>query len=83
MFKVKNSIPPRVFHQVFLLIDHVYRTRVSHNSFKIFDFNLKLTHFAVGFRGPTIWNEFLTQIEKCYTNIDVFKNKIKKNSKFF
>ena len=77
MFKVKNSITPRVFNQAFSLIDHLYPTRFFNNSFKICDFNLKLTCFAIGFRGPTIWNKFLTQSEKCYTSIDEFKNKIK------
>ena len=59
MFKVKNSITPRVFNQAFSLIDHLYPTRFFNNSFKICDFNLKLTCFAIGFRGPTIWNLFL------------------------
>ena len=77
MFKVKNSITPRVFNQVFSLIDHLYPTGFSDNSFKTCDFNLKLTRFAIGFRGPTIWSEFLMQSEKCYTKIDVFKSKIK------
>ena len=77
MFKVKNSITPRVFNEAFSFIDHLYPTRFSHNSFKICDFNLKLTHFAIAFRGPTIWNKFITQSEKCYTSIDEFKNKIK------
>ena len=77
MFKVKNSITPSVFNQVFSLIDYLYLTGFSDNSFKICDFNLKLTRFAIGFRGPTIWNKFLTQSEKCYTSIDEFKNKIK------
>ena len=77
IFAVKNSITPRVYNQVFSLIDHLYPTRISDNSFKICDFNSKLTRFAIGFRGPTIWNKFLTESEKCYTSIDVFKNKIK------
>ena len=77
MFKVKNSITPRVFNQAFSLIDHLYPTRFSDNSFKICDFNLKLTRFAIGFRGPTIWNKFFTESEKCYTSIDVFQNKMK------
>ena len=75
MFKVKNSIIPRVFNQAFSLIDHLYPTRFSDNSFKICDFNLKLTRFEIGFRGPRIWNKFLTQSEKYYTSIDEFKNK--------
>ena len=51
IFAVKNSITPRVFNQVFSLIDHLYPTN---NSFKVCDFNLKLTRFAIGFRGSTI-----------------------------
>ena len=72
MFKVKNRITPRVFNQAFSLKDHLYPTRFFDNSFKICDFNLKLTR-------QTIWNKFLTQREKCYTSIEEFKNKIKGN----
>ena len=77
MFRVKNSITPRVFIQVFSLIDHLYPTRFSDNKFKICDFNLKMRRFATGFRVPTIWNKFLTESEKRYTSIDVFKNNTK------
>ena len=65
MFKVNNSITPRVFSHVFSLMDHLYPTRFFDNSFKIYDFNLKLTRFAIAYRGPTIWNKFLTESEKC------------------
>ena len=71
MFKVKNSIIPRAFNQVFLLRDHLYPTRFSDNVFKICDFNLKLTRFAIRF------NKFITDSEKSYTSIAVFKRKIK------
>ena len=77
MFKVKNSIIPRAFNQVFSLTDHLYPTRFSSNSFQISDFNLKLTRFASAFRGQTIWNKFLMESEKSYTSIDLFKSKIK------
>ena len=63
MFIVKNSIIPRAFNQVFPLIDHLYPTQFFDNSFKICHFNLKLTHFAIGFRGTTMWNEFLAKSE--------------------
>ena len=56
---VKSNIIPRAFNEVFSTIDHIYQTRFSDGSFKICDFNLKLTIFAVGFRGPTIRNKFL------------------------
>ena len=78
MFSVKNSIIPRAFNQVFSLIDHLYPIRFSDNSFKICDFDLKLTRFAIGFRGPTIWNKFLTKSERSYTSIAVFKIRSKK-----
>ena len=77
MFEVKNSITPSVFNKVFLLTDHIYPTRFSGNSFKICDFNLNLMRFAIGFRGPAISNNFLTECEESYTSISVFKNKIK------
>ena len=77
MFKVKNNITPRLFNQTFSLIGHLCPTKFSDNSFKICDFDLKLVSFAIGFRGPTIWNKFLTQSERCYTSIDEFKNKLK------
>ena len=77
MLKVKNSKTPRVFNQVFSLTDHLYPTRFSDSSFKTCDFNLKLTRFPIGFRGPTIWNKFFTESEKCCSSIDVFKNKMK------
>ena len=65
MFKVKNSVNSRVFSHVFLLKDHLYPTKFSDNSFKKCDFNLNITRFAVAFRGPTMWNKFLTESEKC------------------
>ena len=78
VFKAKNILIPRAFNQVFSKIDHIlYPTRFSDNSFKICGFNLKLTRFAIGFRGPAIWNNFLTGSEKSYTSIAVFKSKIK------
>ena len=83
IFKVKNSITLRVFNKAFSLIDHLYPTRFSDNSFKIFDLKLKLSRFAIGLRGLTIWNKFLTQSEKYYTSIDKFKNKIKEKILIF
>ena len=77
MFKVKNSIIPRAFNQVFSLTDHLYSTRFPDNSFKVCDFNWKLTRFVIGFSGPTIWNKFLTEREKIILASAVFENKIK------
>ena len=46
MFKIKNSIIPRAFNQVFSLTDHIYPTRFSDNSFKICDFQFKIDAFC-------------------------------------
>ena len=78
MFKVENSIIPRAFNQVFSLIDLSYPTRFFDNSFKICDFNLKLTRFAIGFRGPTIWNKLLTESEKSLLALLFLKTRSKK-----
>ena len=83
MFKVKSIIIPRAFKQVFSSTDHLNPTRFSDNSFKISDFNLKLTCFAIDFRGPTIGNNFFMESEKSYNSIDVFKNKIKEKILYF
>ena len=77
MFKAKNNIIPRAFMQTFSMIDHIYPTRFSYNSFKTCNFSLNLTRNAIGFGGPTIWNKFLTENEKSCTSIAVFKTKIK------
>ena len=74
IFKVKF---PRAINQVFPLIDPIYLTRFCYSIFKICDFNLKLTHFAIGCRGPKICNKFLTESEKSYTSIAEFENKVK------
>ena len=60
--------PPR-FNQVYSLIGHLYPRTFSNNSFK--------TRFAIGFRGTTMWIKCLTEGEKSYTSIAVFKNMIK------
>ena len=82
MFRVKNSKTFRVFNQLFSLIDHLYPTRFFVAVLKR-DFNLKLTRFPIVFRGPTIWNNFFTESEKCYSSIDVFKNKMKEKILYF
>ena len=64
-----STIPKAYYDQVFSLIDQIdqiYPTIFSDNSVKICDFNLKLTHFVIGFRGLAIWNKFPTESEVLY-----------------
>lgn len=58
------------------MISHLYPTRCSDNNLKMYNLKSKLPRFAISFRGPTVWNKFLTQSEKSYTSINVFKNNI-------
>ena len=82
IFIVKNSIIPRAFNQVFSLIDYIYPTKLSDNSFKICDFSLKLTRFAISFIGPTIGINFLPKVKSLLALL-YLKTRLKKNSKFF
>ena len=63
MFKVKNSTTPREFNRAFLLIDHLYPTRFSDNSFKICDFNLKLIRFQLVLEVQQYGINFLHKVE--------------------
>lgn len=58
MSMVKSNIVPREFNQVFSTIVHVYPAGFSHDNIKIYELNLKLTNFAIGFGRPPIWNNF-------------------------
>ena len=79
MFKAKNNIIPRAFMQTFYpTFYHIYPTRFSDNSFKTCNFNLNLTRNAIGFRGPTIRNKFLTENESLVLVLLYLKPKLKK-----
>ena len=46
-------------------------------------FQFKMIRFGIGFRGPTERNELLAENENPYTNIAVFKNKVKEKAIHF
>ena len=62
--KQHNKVLCWAFNKVFSLIDHIDPIRFSDNSFKICGFNLKLTRFAIGFRGPKIGKIFLRKVKR-------------------
>ena len=43
-------------------------------------FQFKMIRFGIDFRGPTERNELLAENENPYTNIAVFKNKVKEKA---
>ena len=75
MFKSKNKITPRVFHDMFKPIEHIYNTRHSKNNFMIPKTNLKISSFAIQHRGPLIWNQYLQNELKTLNSFSSFKTK--------
>ena len=77
MHKTRYGINPRIFLPRFREVDHQYPTRFSQNSFYYKRSACKTTSFAITFRGPTIWNNFLSQHEKSIPHLLSFLKQIK------
>ena len=77
MHKTKYGINPRIFLPKFREIDHQYPTRFSQNSFYYKRSACKTTSFAITLRGPTIWNNFLSQHEISIPHLLSFLKQIK------
>ena len=75
--KTKYGINPRIFLPKFREVDHQYPTRFSQNSFYYKKSACKTTSFAITLRGPTIWNNFLSQHEKSIPHLLSFLKQIK------
>lgn len=59
MAKRKAGIAPKHFDGNFQAISHRYPTRYSKDNYKIPKRNLKVSSYAINFRGPYLWNNFL------------------------
>ena len=77
MHKTKYGINPRIFLPKFREVDHQYPTRFSQNNFYYKRSACKTTSFAITLRGPTIWNNFLSQHEKSIPHLLSFLKQIK------
>ena len=77
MHKTKYGINPRIFLPIFREVDHLYPTRFSQNSFYYKRSACKTISFAITLRGPTIWNNFLSQHEKSIPHLLSFLKQIK------
>ena len=64
MHKTKYRIDPQIFLPKFREVHHQYPTRFLQNSFYYERSACKTTSFTRIFRGPSIWNSFLSQQEK-------------------
>ena len=77
MFRVKNNTIPHTFNRKFKIIDHIYPTRNSQNSFVQAIVKYKQTKNAISSRGPSLWNNILDENLKTLTSESLFKNKVK------
>ena len=77
MHSIKLSTNPRVFSNQFQEVDHKYPTRSSWNNFYYGNTTLKSTSFSIIYRGPMLWNNFLTDTEKSILHLPLFLRKTK------
>lgn len=60
MFKWKQNNLPRAYNTMFSVPRHKYTTRVKLNSFTLQKSKTKRNMYAISYRGPKIWNKFLS-----------------------
>ena len=65
------------FFPKFCEVDHQYPIRLSQNSFYYKRSACMTTSFAITLRGPTIWNNFLSQHEKSILHLLSFLKQIR------
>ena len=76
MHKTKYGTNPRIFLPKFSEVDYQYPTRFSRNSSYYKRSACKSTSFEITLRGPTIWNNFLSQHEKSIPHLLSFLKQI-------
>ena len=81
MYKFNNKQTPRIFHDLTEKPVHQYPNQFSKTNFSLKRFLLSTTKYSISYRGPKIWNDFLTNEEKEMQSNSLFLSKIK--SKLF
>ena len=66
-----------MFHNTSTEIPHGYPRRFFRSSFKQQKIITKTTTFAISFRGPKIWNNYLHEFEKKNISLPLFPHKLK------
>ena len=66
-----------MFHERFTDINHQYPTRFSQNNFAQRKIKLSRTKCAISSRGPRLWNNILTPMQKQCTSQNSFKKSVK------
>ena len=76
MYKLNTNQVPSIFNDLIKKPERKYPTKFSKICFNLKAFSLKTTKYAISYRGPKIWNYFLTKSEKELQSLSVFKKTI-------
>ena len=77
MYNFNKNETPVVFNNLIKKPVHKYPTKFSKNNFSLKSFFLNGSKFCVSFRGPKVWNDFLTNKEKEINSYALFSRAIK------
>ena len=73
MYKLNKNKAPLTFNELIKKPFHKYPTKLSENCFSLKAISLKSTKYCISFRGPKIWNKFLTKEERNYNRFQFSK----------
>ena len=73
MYKLNKNKAPLTFNELIKKPSDKYLTKFSENCFSLRAISIKSTKYCISFRGPKIWNNFLTKEEKGLQSFSIFK----------
>ena len=68
---------PKHFNNTFKKPDHTYLAKFPICNYSLIKHSLKSSKFAVSYRGPKLWNEFLSNEEKKIESQILFQKRLK------
>ena len=77
MYNFNKNETPIIFNNLIKKPIHKYPTKFSKNSFSLKTFFLNGSKYCISFRGPKVWNDFLTNEEKGINSYLLFSKTIK------
>ena len=77
-YKSQNNLCPTIFKERFKPIEHKYQTRQSSQNLYLPKTSSKPSDFRVSYRGPYIWNNFLSEESKLSLSVHALKTCVKK-----
>ena len=77
MYKVKNTLTPAIFQDIFKIPHHMYETRAAELNFSTTNPTNRQSSFSILHRGPKLWNTLLNQDSKQAVTLKAFQNVLK------